>query len=81
VTLAWVGFQYFGTNVISGRHQEQLRSDLRAAWASTSLPDGQPGGPAPSPRSTTSAADSSVLVADGAFALIRIPRFGTVVER
>jgi sortase A len=59
--LAYVGWQLYGTDIVSKRHQEQLVDELRAEWAK------EAGEPGLDPRSGPGEAT----------ALIRIPRFGS----
>lgn len=62
--IGYVGWQFFGTNVISGRHQREAVEQLRERWQDEA-PDTTIGGAAGEP------------VAPGdATALIRVPRFG-----
>jgi sortase A len=62
VMLGYVGWQLFGTNVVSARHQREAVSQLQQRWREE---------PAP----TTGAAPRPVELGQ-ATALIRIPRFG-----
>jgi sortase A len=65
--LGWVGFQYFGTNVISERAFETEAEQLRAKWSEEdrSDPDGKK--------------QASVIPGE-AIALLRIPAFGADYE-
>ena len=65
--LGWVGFQYFGTNVISERAFEVESEQLRAKWSEESRSD--PEGKKP----------ASAIPGD-AIALLRIPAFGADYE-
>jgi sortase A len=63
--LGWVGWEYYGTNIIAHHRQAELRDELHQQWKAGEDPaaDGE---------------DSSV---DGeAFALLRVPRFGSDYE-
>lgn len=66
--LAWVGWQYFGTNVTSDRAFQQEASGLREQWAA---PQKTKGGPSSAKQST---------VPGDAIALLRIPAFGADYE-
>jgi sortase A len=58
--LAYVAWQFFGTNVVSHRKQQQIVEQTRRDWSS------QPG----------ATANAKQVNLNGAMALIRIPRFG-----
>jgi sortase A len=58
--LGWVGWQYYGTDVVSKRAQAALVQDTEAAW------EAQEAGTTEDPLEVPAAAD----------ALIRVPRFG-----
>ena len=62
--LGYVGWQMYGTNVISQQRHEQLTEELRAQWADQAE-DGQGRGAAP-----------ARVPSGQASALIRIPKFG-----
>lgn len=62
VLLGYVAWQFFGTNIVSARHQREAVSQLQRQWHTE---------PAP----TIGAAPQQVQLGD-ASALIRIPRFG-----
>lgn len=75
VLLGWVGYQYFGTNVVAGRHFDSERDRLRKEWSEPVGPQGTP---------TTSSNDAGeatprTITAD-AVALLRVPRFGDDYE-
>ena len=65
--LGWVGFQYFGTNVISEQVFQSETEQLRAKWQDQDKTD-----PAGRDRATT--------IPGGAVALLRIPAFGQDYE-
>ena len=67
--LGWVGYQYFGTNLVSQRAFVTERDHLRATWA-----DEARSKPATKPK-----AKAAVLPGD-AIALLRIPAFGAEYE-
>jgi sortase A len=66
--LGYVGWQFFGTNIVSHRKQQQLVERTERAWReeapATGESDGKPG------------ASGSTVALNGAEALVRIPRFG-----
>jgi sortase A len=65
--LGWVGFQYFGTNIISERAFESESEQLRGRWSeeSQSDPDGK---------------KQASAIPGEAIALLRIPAFGADYE-
>ncbi len=63
--LGWVGYQYFGTNVVSERAFDAGRQDLRQRWTAPAPADPSTG-PEPLPGDAT--------------ALLRIPAFGADYE-
>lgn len=65
--LGWVGYQYFGTNVVSEKAFEQEKDGLRAKW------DSQPAG-----EDDPDAAQ--VAIPGDAIGLLRIPAFGKDYE-
>ena len=65
--LGWVGFQYFGTNVVSERAFESETEQLRAKWNEQDRSDPKGG------------KQASVVPGD-AIALLRIPAFGDDYE-
>lgn len=67
--LGWVGYQYFGTNVVSQRAFETERDQLRTKWAEED--ESEPG--------TKPKAKAAVIPGD-AIALLRIPAFGAKYE-
>lgn len=71
--LGWVGYQYFGTNVVSQRSFQQETHGLRQQWSS-----GPAAGPAADPEQgpTTTGTQTTTPVPGSAIALLRIPRFG-----
>ncbi|MGI3783814.1 MAG: class E sortase [Janthinobacterium lividum] len=71
--LGWVGYQYFGTDVVSRRSFERETGGLRQQWQSPAAAD-------PSTTSTTSGTASATHVPGSAIALLRIPRFGDDYE-
>lgn len=68
--LGWVGYEYFGTNVVSQKSFETQRDQLRTTWETE-----KPSDPTKSPVATTQQA----LPGD-ALALLRIPAFGSSYE-
>ena len=69
--LGWVGFQYFGTNVISRQAFEQEKSQLRSAWER----EGTVSERGEKPDSFTAR-----KIPGEAIALLRIPAFGSDYE-
>jgi sortase A len=65
--LGWVGYQYFGTNLIAERAFESESEQLRAKWTEESQSD---------PESKTQAS----AIPGEAMALLRIPAFGPDYE-
>ena len=72
VLLGWVGYQYFGTNVVASRQFDSERDRLRKQWAEPVGPQGTPAGP--------SATESATTIPGEAVALLRVPRFGDDYE-
>jgi sortase A len=71
--LGWVGYQYFGTNVVSRQAFEQETSDLRTRWESEPAP--------PAPKSDDELQPGKTTAVPGdAIALLRIPKFGADYE-
>ncbi len=58
--LAYVAWQFFGTNIVSQRKQDKIVEETRQAWSADAGADGRAKG----------------VELDGAEALIRIPKFG-----
>jgi len=76
VLVGWVGYQYFGTNVVSSRHFDQERQRLRHQWSQPVDTPATPTGP-----DRTTPQDAGADVAPGeAVALLRVPRFGDDYE-
>lgn len=65
--LGWVGYEYFGTNVVSAKAFEQEKDGLRAKWDSQSVGE-----------SDSDAAQ--VAIPGDAIGLLRIPAFGRDYE-
>lgn len=76
VLLGWVGYQYFGTNVVASRHFDSERDRLRKEWSGPASESAPPQGTPASPEATGTAAG----VPGEAVALLRIPRFGDDYE-
>ncbi|GAA2091648.1 hypothetical protein GCM10009841_00040 [Microlunatus panaciterrae] len=66
--LGWIGNEYVGTSVLSHRSFEHEKQQLRAQWQ---LSAGAQSTPSPAPARPQP---------DEAFALLRIPRFGSTYE-
>ncbi len=64
--LAYVAWEYYGTNIVAKHRQAEIREDLRAEWDQATVDDTL--GPEAEPPSGT------------AVALVRIPRFGSDYE-
>ena len=71
--LGYVGYQYFGTDVVSQRAFQQETGGLREQWRAG--PDKDPAG-----QTTTSGTQKTTPVPGSAIALLRIPRFGDDFE-
>lgn len=71
--LGWVGYQFFGTDVVSQRSFQQETGGLRQQWSSSPPAD-------PSQPPTTTGTRSTTPVPGTAIALLRIPRFGDDFE-
>lgn len=67
--LGWVGYQYFGTNVVSQKAFVAERDQLRAKWAEETKAE-----PAAKPKAKATA------IPGEAIALLRIPAFGAKYE-
>ena len=73
--VGWVGYQYFGTNVLAERAFDSGREDLRQRWEQT------PPAPADPSSDPSSAAEPGPEPLPGdATALLRIPAFGADYE-
>lgn len=74
--VGWVGYQYFGTNVVAERAFDSGRQDLRQRWEQAAPgpvdPSSPPSGRAPSPEPPPLPGDAT--------ALLRIPAFGADYE-
>ncbi len=69
--LGWVGFQYFGTDVIARQSFQNDRRDVRQQWAQPPVE--------PTARTEASAAPTSPISGE-VMALLRIPAFGANYE-
>jgi sortase A len=78
--LGWVGYQYFGTNVVARNAFEQETSELRASWEiEQPTPDPRPD-PEPSEKSDQLEPVRPAAVPGDAIALLRVPEFGAGYE-
>ncbi|CAA9378710.1 MAG: hypothetical protein AVDCRST_MAG75-772 [uncultured Propionibacteriaceae bacterium] len=78
--LGWVGYQYFGTNIVSKRAFEQEKGGLRAKWDQQQ--DQQQTATPSASRSTTNTRENKAptVIPGDAIALLRIPAFGAEYE-
>lgn len=65
--LGWVGYQYFGTNIVSEKAFTQEKDGLRAKWDSQPVGKDKPDG-------------AQVVIPGDAIGLLRIPKFGNDYE-
>jgi sortase A len=83
--LLFVGYELFGTNLVTSRHQEALASELRAEWRSKAAPGEQPAirelppppvSPEPTPHPSPDSGPPRKLDPGRGMAIIHIPRIG-----
>jgi sortase A len=77
--LGWVGYQYFGTNVVSKRAFQTETAELRTRWESEPpSPPEQDNGSQPGSGSTADTVPEAIP--GDAIALLRVPEFGADYE-
>lgn len=74
-SLGWVGYQYFGTNVISEKAFDEERSELRQQWEDPATKKADV-----SDQKRDKLEDGTSFVPGEAIALLRIPAFGAEYE-
>lgn len=70
--LSWVGYQYFGTNVVSQKKFDEEKSNLREKWESSE--------PSAEPAGDGKEKPKEAVIPGDAIALMRIPAFGDDYE-
>lgn len=86
--LGYVGWEYFGTNIVSERAASDEKANLRAQWSTDARPPAPTSGPSVDPSTGATVtptpdagrAPASRPTTGDAMALIRIPRFGESYE-
>jgi sortase A len=77
--LGWVGYQFFGTNLVAQQAYSQEKDGLKARWQQEAAPSPSPS--ASNRRSTPKAEQSTGRALPGdAIGLLRIPAFGSGYE-